>query len=248
MVEPQSPTPSSRPQNHDPQSAGKGSGSKDERSAARFKRRGARYKARRRAVDILFEAEFRDIDPVDIMEERAELAKDQENQIKPIPEYTSQIVPGVASNLDAIDDAIAVHLTSDWTLDRIPAVDRAVMRVAAWELMFNADVPHRVALSEGIELASEYSHVKAPDYVNAVLDGVATDADAAMADRLAAQREQEQSGSENGTADELADIDVLVDSVIADPTEWKADVAAEGSEDSQAGKAENTAAESQDSV
>ena len=64
MVEPQSPSPSSRPKNQPSQSAGKGQGSKDERSAARFKRRGARYKARRRAVDILFEAEFRDIDPV----------------------------------------------------------------------------------------------------------------------------------------------------------------------------------------
>ena len=95
MVEPQSPSPSSRPKSQHPQSAGKGKGSKDERSAARFKRRGARYKARRRAVDILFEAEFRDIDPVDIMEERAELAVIR-NQIKPIPEYTSQIVPGVA--------------------------------------------------------------------------------------------------------------------------------------------------------
>lgn len=248
MVEPQSPTPSSRPQNHDPQSAGKGSGSKDERSAARFKRRGARYKARRRAVDILFEAEFRDIDPVDIMEERAELAKDQENQIKPIPEYTSQIVPGVASNLDAIDDAIAVHLTSDWTLDRIPAVDRAVMRVSAWELMFNADVPHRVALSEGIELASEYSHVKAPDYVNAVLDGVATDADAAMADRLAVQREQEQSGSEEGSVTAPADIEALVDSVIADPAKQAEHSAAEDTEDSQADAVENIAADGQDSV
>ena len=248
MVEPQSPSPSSRPESQNPQSAGEGKGSKDERSAAHFKRRGARYKARRRAVDILFEAEFRDIDPVDIMEERAELAKDQENQIKPIPEYTSQIVPGVASNLDAIDDAIAVHLTSDWTLDRIPAVDRAVMRVAAWELMFNSDVPHRVALSEGIELASEYSHVKAPDYVNAVLDGVATDADAAMADRLATQREQEQSGSEEGSAPAPADIEALVDSVIADPTEQVGDGAAEETEDGQAGVGEDTAADGQNSV
>lgn len=248
MVEPQSPSPSSRPESQNPQSAGEGKGSKDERSAARFKRRGARYKARRRAVDILFEAEFRDIDPVDIMEERAELAKDQENQIKPIPEYTSQIVPGVASNLDAIDDAIAVHLTSDWTLDRIPAVDRAVMRVAAWELMFNPDVPHRVALSEGIELASEYSHVKAPDYVNAVLDGVATDADAAMAGRLATQRVQEQSGSEEGSAPAPADIEALVDSVIADPTEQVGDGAAEETEDGQAGVGEDTAADGQNSV
>src|SRR5699024_12840501 len=94
MVEPQSPSPSSRPKSQHPQSAGKGKGSKDERSAARFKRRGARYKARRRAVDMLFEAELRDIDRVDIMEERAELAQDQETQIKPIADDTVQVGHG----------------------------------------------------------------------------------------------------------------------------------------------------------
>lgn len=242
MVEPQSRTPSSRPTN----------GSKADRDGARFKRRGARYKARRRAVDILFEAEFRDIDPVEIMEERAELAKDQENQIKPIPEYTSQIVPGVAANLDAIDDAIAVHLTSEWSLDRIPAVDRAVMRVAAWELKFNPDVPQRVALSEGIELASEYSHIKAPDYVNAVLDGVARDADAAMADRLAAKREEgdaqgEREAAGGVEATETKGVDALLDSVVKEqPAAEAPNEEKNSADDSAEQQAEKPAAEAPD--
>lgn len=157
-----------------------------------FKRHGSRYKARRRAVDILFEAEFRDIDPVEIVEERISLAKDAANQVKPVPEYTQQIVPGVATNLDALDEAIALHLSSEWRLDRLPAVDRAVLRVAAWELKFNDDVPSQVAVVEGVELASEYSHDKAPSYIHAVLDGIYKDmqvqADLQIADAAAAQR------------------------------------------------------------
>lgn len=157
-----------------------------------FKRHGARYKARRRAVDILFEAEFRDIDPVEIVEERITLAKDAANQVKPVPEYTQQIVPGVATNLDALDEAIALHLSSEWRLDRLPAVDRAVLRVAAWELKFNDDVDAKVAVVEGVELASEYSHDKAPNYIHAVLDGINKDlqiqADLQLADAAAAQR------------------------------------------------------------
>ena len=159
---------------------------------ASFKRHGSRYKARRRAVDILFEAEFRDIDPVEIVEERISLAKDAANQVKPVPEYTQQIVPGVATNLDALDEAIALHLSSEWRLDRLPAVDRAVLRVAAWELKFNDDVPSQVAVVEGVELASEYSYEKAPSYIHAVLDGINKDmqvqADLQIADAAAAQR------------------------------------------------------------
>ena len=176
---------------------------------ASFKRHGSRYKARRRAVDILFEAEFRDIDPVEIVEERISLAKDAANQVKPVPEYTQQIVPGVATNLDALDEAIALHLSSEWRLDRLPAVDRAVLRVAAWELKFNDDVPSQVAVVEGVELASEYSHDKAPSYIHAVLDGINKDmqvqADLQIADAAAAQRA-------NSEADD--DLDSLLGDVV----------------------------------
>jgi N utilization substance protein B len=152
------------------------------------RRHGSRYKARRRAVDMLFEAEFRDIDPVEIVEDRVELSRDPANQVNPVPAYTGDIVRGVADGLDSIDDAIARHLSSEWTLDRLPAVDRAVLRVSAWELLDNDDVPVKVAVSEGIGLAGEYSHDKAPGYVNAVLDGIARDK--VLADREAADAER----------------------------------------------------------
>ena len=191
--------------------------------AAAFKRHGSRYKARRRAVDILFEAEFRDIDPVEIVEERISLAKDSANQVKPVPEYTQQIVPGVATNLDALDEAIALHLSSDWQLDRLPAVDRAVLRVAAWELKFNDDVPPQVAVVEGVELASEYSHDKAPSYIHAVLDGINKDlqlqADMKIADAAAAQRAENAEGAAADAATASDDLDGLLDGVVQESDE-----------------------------
>lgn len=187
-----------------------------------FKRHGARYKARRRAVDVLFEAEFRDLDPVELVDERVQLSRDEDTRVKPVPEYTERIVAGVAVNLDAIDDSLASHLSSEWRLDRLPAVDRAVLRVAAWEVMFNEDVPNRVAIVEGVELASEYSHDKAPGYVNSVLDGVGRDADVRLADAVAARREQEAQASDSADTDASADenLDALIDGVVStDATE-----------------------------
>lgn len=179
-----------------------------------FKRHGSRYKARRRAVDILFEAEFRDIDPVDIVDERVSLSKDAENQVKPVPEYTRQIVEGVAVHLDALDESIASHLSSEWRLDRLPAVDRAVLRVSAWEVMFNDDVPGKVAMKEGVELASEYSHDKAPGYVNVVLDGVGRDADIRLADAAAAQRESQEAAGSGDPSD--VELESLIGNVVGE--------------------------------
>ncbi|AWT26138.1 N utilization substance protein B [Corynebacterium provencense] len=123
---------------------------------------------------MLYEAEFRDIDPVEIVEDRRELSKDEANQVAPVNPYTAVIVTGVAEHLDGVDAEIAAHLSSEWTLERLPAVDRAVLRVGAWELLYNSDeVPGKVAVDEGIGLAKEYGHPKAPGYVHAVLDGIA---------------------------------------------------------------------------
>lgn len=178
------------------------------------RRHGSRYKARRRAVDMLFEAEFRDIDPVEIVTDRVELSRDPANQVNPVPEYTGTIVRGVATALDGIDDAIARHLSSEWSLDRLPAVDRAVLRVSAWEILHNDDVPVKVAVSEGIGLAGEYSHDKAPGYVNAVLDGIARDkgiadreaADAAAAAEQAAARAEADARTEDLIEGVLGDV------------------------------------------
>lgn len=158
-----------------------------------YKRYGSRFKARRRAVDLLFEAEFRDEDPVAMVEDRIVLSRDPDTEVPHIPEYTQAIVAGVAENLDSVDQAIASHLSSDWRLDRLPAVDRQVLRVAAWEIIHNPEVPPRVALVEGIELAAIYSHDKAPGYVNAVLDGIVNDPRHASSEEE--KKEEEDSSS-----------------------------------------------------
>lgn len=138
-----------------------------------YKRHGARYRARRRAVDILFEAETRDIDPVSIVEDRAQLSQNPLNAVAPVADYTCTIVAGAAEKLDDLDDAIERHLSQDWELFRLPAVDRQILRVAAWEILFNDEVDAPVSIAEGVEMASEYSGAQAAPYINVVLDGIA---------------------------------------------------------------------------
>lgn len=147
-----------------------GRGGKSQRD---FRRHGARYRARRRAVDILFEAEARDVDPVAIVEDRVELARQPDAAVAPIADYTRTIISGAAEELDGIDETIERYLSVDWELHRLPAVDRAILRVAVWELLHNPDVPKATAVVEGVELASEYSNNVAPPYIHAVLDDVA---------------------------------------------------------------------------
>lgn len=138
------------------------------------RRHGARYRARRRAADIMYEAENRDVDPVAIVEDRIKLARENEHDVAPIAEYTKVLVTGVAEELDTIDTTIERFLSEDWELYRIPAVDRAIMRVAVWELLFNPEeIDLATAVTEGVELASEYSTDAAAPYINAVLDDVA---------------------------------------------------------------------------
>ncbi len=164
-----------------------------------FKRRGSRYRARRRAVDILFEAEARDVDPVAIVEDRVQLARNPENQVAPVNEYTKTIVAGAAEKLDDIDDAIEGFLSVDWELGRLPAVDRAILRVCAWEIMFNDEVDGPISVVEGVEMATEYSGNQAPPYIHAVLDDVVqTNKD--NAPELADNDESDHSGDTESTA------------------------------------------------
>jgi N utilization substance protein B len=133
------------------------------------KKLGTRHKARTRAVDLLFEAEARDIDPAELAEERTELS--QSHGVAPLNPYTVALVDGVAADLDRIDATIASYL-KDWTLERLPAVDRAILRVAVFELFHAADVPPVVVVDEAVELAKELSTDESPGFVNGVLGQV----------------------------------------------------------------------------
>ncbi|MFC4373619.1 transcription antitermination factor NusB [Nocardia halotolerans] len=135
-----------------------------------YKKLGARHKARRRAVDMLFEAEARDVDVSDLLAERADLAT-RDQSVAPVHPYTNTLVEGVADDLDRVDGTIESYL-QDWTLGRLPAVDRAILRIAVWELFHAGDVPPVVAVDEAVELAKELSTDDSPSFVNGVLGQV----------------------------------------------------------------------------
>jgi N utilization substance protein B len=135
----------------------------------------ARSKARKRALDVLYESELRGSDALTTLGER--LAQSD----PPIPEYAVELVEGVAARRAAIDAAIVAAASADWPMERMPAVDRNVLRIAAYELLFRDDVPEGVVISEAVELATSLSTDESPRFVNGVLSRVAKDRSATEA-------------------------------------------------------------------
>ncbi len=132
---------------------------------------GARSKARKRAVDILFESDLRSLDPVGLLGERIGVP-----ELPPVQDYTVDLVQGVVTHRDRIDGLIAEH-AEGWTLARMPAVDRAVLRLGLFELLWAQDVPDAVAIDEAVELAKTLSTDDSPRFVNGVLGSIAGIAD-----------------------------------------------------------------------
>lgn len=131
-----------------------------------------RSKDRRRAVDLLFEADQRQQagDEVDLLAllRRRQLAGDD---LKPMRDYAATIVTGVAQHRERIDEILASH-SHGWTLDRMPAVDRAILRVGVWELLWNPEVPDAVAVEQAVDLAADLSTDDSPSFVNGLLGQV----------------------------------------------------------------------------
>ena len=125
---------------------------------------GARTKARKRALDVLFEAEQRQVDPVTLLAQRIA----QPGTQAALPQYSVEIVEGVVAEQDAIDELLATH-SHGWTLDRMPAVDRGLLRIGTWEILYNHDVPDAVAVDEAVELARSLSTDDSPTFVNGLL-------------------------------------------------------------------------------
>jgi N utilization substance protein B len=125
---------------------------------------GSRSKARKRALDLLFEADQRGLDPLKLIADR--LARGNEGHI--MPEYAITLVEGVIAQSERIDELLATY-SHGWTIDRMPAVDRAVLRLGAWELLFNDEVPDAVAIDEAVELARLLSTDDSPGFVNGLL-------------------------------------------------------------------------------
>ncbi|MFI0942137.1 transcription antitermination factor NusB [Streptomyces sp. NPDC021020] len=127
----------------------------------------ARNKARKRAFQILFEAEQRNADPVTVMADWIRLARTDDRQPQ-VTEYTMQLVEGYAAHAAPIDELLSRHAVG-WTLDRMPVVDRNVLRLGAYELIWEDDVPDAVVLDEAVELAKEFSTDESPSFVNGLL-------------------------------------------------------------------------------
>lgn len=134
---------------------------------------GARTKARKRALDMLFIADVRQSALDEVLREEGERAAAQPQRSSSWP-YAHDIVRGVADNSDAIDRLIESHAVG-WSLARMPAVDRAILRVAVWELVHNPDVPAAVAIDEAVEFATVLSTDESSGFVNGVLGAIADD-------------------------------------------------------------------------
>lgn len=128
---------------------------------------GARSKARKRAVDILFESELRDLGPRELLAERTIVPEGA-----PTNDYTVVLVEGVVEHRVRIDTLITEH-AEGWELSRMPAVDRAVLRLGLYELLWADDVPRAVAIDEAVELVKALSTEESPRFVNGVLGAVA---------------------------------------------------------------------------
>ncbi len=124
----------------------------------------ARTKARKRALDLLFEAEQRGVDVADLLRERLAAPVTE----APLPELTAVLVTGVVERWTQIDELLTTY-SQGWTLQRMPAVDRAILRLGAYEILWSADVPEPVAVSEWVGLATELSTDDSPRFVNGLL-------------------------------------------------------------------------------
>jgi N utilization substance protein B len=126
---------------------------------------GARSKARKRAVDVLFEADQRETSPLAVLDSRTARAEGPTNP------YTGELVAGVVAHSEVIDRVLAEY-SVDWPVERMPAVDRAVLRLALFELLWSTDVPAEVAIDEAVQLAKDLSTDESPGFVNGLLGRV----------------------------------------------------------------------------
>ncbi|SDO27752.1 NusB antitermination factor [Nakamurella panacisegetis] len=123
----------------------------------------ARSKARKRALDVLYAADARGADPLDVLSERVD-----SEEAAPLGEYAETLIRGYADHAARIDDLLSEH-AEGWTLNRMPAVDRAILRIAVYELVYSPDVPAAVAVDEAVELAKSLSTDNSPRFINGVL-------------------------------------------------------------------------------
>ena len=131
----------------------------------------SRTKARKRAVDALYAAELRDGMATELLQATKDQVTDRQNQDE-IFGFAMELVSGVLTNQLEIDEILA-NVAQNWTLDRMPALDRAILRLGIYEIAFGESTPAEVAISEALALATELSTEDSPAFINGVLATVA---------------------------------------------------------------------------
>ena len=131
----------------------------------------ARSKARKHTLDILYEADIRKSDALAILETRLEIST--EADLPPVREYTKVLVAGVTTNKRKIDELIATYIQG-WDLDRLAAVDRNILRIAIYELLWQSEIPDAVAIDEALVLAKDLSTDESAGYIHGVLAKIAS--------------------------------------------------------------------------
>lgn len=126
----------------------------------------ARRKARKRALDVLFEADQRGLDPLAVLNTTVErrAAADE----PPLNPYVAELIAGVIEHREEIDELLNTY-SLGWSVDRMPSVDRCVLRIGAYEVLFSADVPEGVAIAEAVDLVAQHSTDESPAFVNGLL-------------------------------------------------------------------------------
>ena len=122
------------------------------------------------ALDAIFAADMRKQNPADLLDATAAAQEDRQSQ-EEIVGYARLIVEGIVTSHADIDDRIA-SFSHKWSIERMPAVDRAILRVAVWEILFNDEVPDPVAIAEAVALAKEYSTDESGLFVNGLLAAI----------------------------------------------------------------------------
>ncbi|MBC7442181.1 MAG: transcription antitermination factor NusB [Ramlibacter sp.] len=131
----------------------------------------ARTKARKRAIDILYIADVRQITIQESLALEAQRAANEPARMASWL-YAREIVDGVVDNRDEIDELIETY-SQGWTLKRMPVIDRAILRIGIWEVLFNDAVPHAVAIDEAVEAAKVLSTDDSAGFVNGLLGRIA---------------------------------------------------------------------------
>ncbi|MGN6243377.1 MAG: transcription antitermination factor NusB [Motilibacteraceae bacterium] len=127
---------------------------------------GARSKARKHALDVLYAADLRGVEPSQALADRE---RDRTREGQPaLPDYAVELVNGVVEHRERIDELLGTY-SQGWTLDRMPAVDRTALRIGAYELLWRDDVPDVVAVDEAVDMVRELSTDESPSFVNGLL-------------------------------------------------------------------------------